>query len=283
MEYLLLTVARDEERFLPRVIEGIVNQSHPPSLWMTVDDGSNDKTGDILNSIEHDTIFRRLDSHTRDIGYHWGRVLADSSRELIQIAEDKNIQWEAFAIVEGDAIIDKDYYEVLCNQLKNSDKLGIISGEIEEVGMNKAPKHRVDLPWGAATLYSKECLESIGGLSPTPSHESVEVILAQSRGFVTQVVTQTKFKHLRPMGSSGGWFRGHSQMGGAAKWLGLPFSFALIKGIKMMVSSNPKKGLGYLNGYLRWNMGRCEIPEVIQEYQNRWGIWNKQRKLIPKK
>ena len=129
------------------------------------------------------------------------------------------------------------------------------------------------MPWGAAIVYSKMCLSAIEGLSPTPCHEPVEIILAKDKGFSPIISSVTRFTHMRPMGSYGGWYRGHVQLGGAARWLGLPLSFAIAKGIRLLFSMHPQRGGGYLTGYFRWGKQRCDIPAVQTAYQNRWKAW----------
>jgi glycosyltransferase involved in cell wall biosynthesis len=43
-----VTAAKDEEDGMPRVARGILNQTIKPRLWVIVDDGSTDKTPEVI-------------------------------------------------------------------------------------------------------------------------------------------------------------------------------------------------------------------------------------------
>src|ERR1700737_1394716 len=47
--YLVITPARDEEKLLPGLIASMASQSHLPSRWIIIDDGSADATPAILD------------------------------------------------------------------------------------------------------------------------------------------------------------------------------------------------------------------------------------------
>ena len=48
MRYVLVTPARNEERFIAKTLESMVAQTMPPERWVIVDDGSTDKTSEIV-------------------------------------------------------------------------------------------------------------------------------------------------------------------------------------------------------------------------------------------
>ncbi|HVA41838.1 MAG TPA: glycosyltransferase family A protein, partial [Candidatus Binataceae bacterium] len=47
--YIAITPARDEERFLPQLLTAMVAQTRRPVRWIVIDDGSSDRTGEILD------------------------------------------------------------------------------------------------------------------------------------------------------------------------------------------------------------------------------------------
>ena len=47
--YIAITPARDEERLLPRLLVAMVAQTRRPGRWIVIDDGSADRTGEILD------------------------------------------------------------------------------------------------------------------------------------------------------------------------------------------------------------------------------------------
>src|SRR5215831_18670631 len=50
MKYVLITPARNEERFIGKTLESVVAQTVLPQCWVIVDDGSTDRTTEIVGS-----------------------------------------------------------------------------------------------------------------------------------------------------------------------------------------------------------------------------------------
>ena len=69
---VLISPCRDEEGTLGRTIESVRAQTHPPDRWVVVDDGSRDRTPDILEraaaEIPYLRVVRRSDRGFRKLG-----------------------------------------------------------------------------------------------------------------------------------------------------------------------------------------------------------------------
>ena len=48
MPYVLITPARNEERFIEKLIESVIHQTVLPEKWVIVNDGSTDATASIV-------------------------------------------------------------------------------------------------------------------------------------------------------------------------------------------------------------------------------------------
>lgn len=70
--YLLITPCRDEIEYAQRTLDCVVNQTTQPAMWVIVDDGSTDGTGDLLDDYAaiHPfiRIIRRTDRGERSVG-----------------------------------------------------------------------------------------------------------------------------------------------------------------------------------------------------------------------
>ena len=53
--YVLITPARNEEAFIEKTIESVINQTVLPAKWVIVNDGSTDTTGTIAHSMPRAT------------------------------------------------------------------------------------------------------------------------------------------------------------------------------------------------------------------------------------
>ena len=50
MKYVLITPARNEGRFIAKTLDSVVAQTLLPERWVIVDDGSTDRTAEIVES-----------------------------------------------------------------------------------------------------------------------------------------------------------------------------------------------------------------------------------------
>ena len=50
MKYVLITPARNEQAFIKRTLDSVVAQTILPERWVIVDDGSTDRTAEIVES-----------------------------------------------------------------------------------------------------------------------------------------------------------------------------------------------------------------------------------------
>ncbi|MQG38374.1 MAG: glycosyltransferase [SAR202 cluster bacterium] len=270
MEYLLLTIAKNEGKFIETVIDSVRQQSKPPLLWLIVDDGSSDNTSSILKKISDEFIYCSvLKTSKRDIGFEFGKKLAFGFNKLKTLANRKIKEWDFIAKLDADCTLDSKYFEKIVEVMENDRKIGIMSGQLHEYGKKK-PDPCGPEPRGAATVYSKGCFEKIGGFSQTPSHESVESIMAKRFGFKTLQSDVTKFVHLRPVGSAMGLYEGHKQMGMAANWLGGTRTYAILRALSLTFRKSAICGIGFLVGFLVWEKGQTKNKLVKNSYKYRW-------------
>src|SRR5215831_18344940 len=70
--YLLISPCRDEAKYMRETLDSVITQSVRPAKWIIVDDGSTDRTPDILTeySAKHDwiEIMTRCDRGRRSVG-----------------------------------------------------------------------------------------------------------------------------------------------------------------------------------------------------------------------
>ena len=50
-KYIVITPARDEEEFIEKTILAVANQTIKPAQWIIVNDGSSDRTGEIVDDL----------------------------------------------------------------------------------------------------------------------------------------------------------------------------------------------------------------------------------------
>lgn len=153
---IVVTPARNEEEFIGDMLQSVFAQTIKPSVFVVVDDGSEDETPIIISSYQRVWLLGLLNRGFRyrgagvarvvNIGYEWANILRPD--------------WRYFCKLDADMILPRNYFEVLLQRFAEDPQLGIASGVVNGEPTN--PEH----PRGGARIYRRSCWEQIGGKLP---------------------------------------------------------------------------------------------------------------------
>ena len=129
LRYILITPARNEEAFIEKTIESVIHQTVPPLKWVIVDDGSTDRTRDIVN--------RYL------ARYSWIEVVQMTQRRDRSFAAKvlafnagydkvKGLDYDIVGNLDADLSFDSDYCEFLLSKFREDDTLGVAGTVFKE-------------------------------------------------------------------------------------------------------------------------------------------------------
>lgn len=278
--YILVTPCKNEEESLPKLAESVINQTMKPKVWVIVDDGSTDRTPEILQELTAGQSWIktiRLNEKPRDLGIHVAHVYQTGFDHAINFCADKNIEYQYIGSVDADIILDSDYFESLINEFEINQDLGICSGHIGNIIDGKViwSDFRVDLPSGGARLWRKKCFEDTEGYLLTCSPDSVSNVKAKINGWDTKVFEDIKAISTRPYSSAEGQWKGYKKLGANNFFIGYIPLHALLKGTKMLYSRTGyfKTGVGiaYIYGYFSEYLKRApriEDKEILKYYRD---------------
>ena len=68
MKYVLITPAHNEERFITKTLDSMVAQTLLPERWIIVDDGSTDRTAEIVGELCETLSLDRVDPASATLG-----------------------------------------------------------------------------------------------------------------------------------------------------------------------------------------------------------------------
>jgi poly-beta-1,6-N-acetyl-D-glucosamine synthase len=202
--YVLITPARNEEAFIERTIESMIHQTVLPMKWVIVDDGSTDKTAEIISRylatnpwIEMVQMPKRRDRsfaakvHSFNAGYE----------------KVKNLPYEIIGNLDGDISFDQDFFQFLMGKFGEDPALGV-AGTVfrEEGGYNsetdsfEGQKHVS----GQCQLFRRKCFEEIGGYIPHRAGgiDWMAVTTARMMGWTTRSFREKWFFHHRHLGTA---------------------------------------------------------------------------------
>ena len=205
--YIVVTPVKDEERYIERTLESVVNQTIRPACWVVVDDGSTDGTPVIIKKYAHryDWIAYLRIERTNE------RLLGSAEIRAFTVGYENVCHLEHGYVVKLDADLElpSDYFERMFARFQNEPNLGVASGAyLEEQNGSWKP---IELPEyhaaGAAKMVRRQCFRDIEGFVLFPGWDTVDEIKAWTCGWKTCHFPEIQFYHLKPEGSAMGHLR----------------------------------------------------------------------------
>jgi poly-beta-1,6-N-acetyl-D-glucosamine synthase len=208
MKYIVISPVRDEEKHVQRTLESMGRQSVKPVRWIIVDDGSRDRTAEILDRYEQKagfvSVVRNRGGQVRQPGAAVVRAFNRGFKEA------RGLEYEFIVKLDCDLSFEDDYFERLLEQFVADPKLGIASG----VYLESSDGHtwvEVAMPSyhaaGASKVLRRSCFEQIGGFVPARGWDTVDEIRAMARGWRTRHFHELKMKHWKREGTGIGALR----------------------------------------------------------------------------
>ena len=108
VNYCILTPTRDEEKFLAATIECVVAQSIQPAEWIIINDGSKDRTGEIIDKYAANYSWIRA-LHRPDRGFRTTGGGVEAFLDGLQLLYCKD--WDFLVNLDGDVTFGADYFE----------------------------------------------------------------------------------------------------------------------------------------------------------------------------
>jgi len=272
LRYAVISVVKNEEAYLPRTVASMLSQTRRPEAWIVVDDGSTDRTPEILAEAAgaHPwiTVLRDEGTGERNPSFATARGF---NRALPRVRE---LPVEAIAKLDGDMEFAADYFERLLDAMAADPRLGIVGGRALEPhadgswGLVRISPHHVH---GATQIFRREVLEAQGGLTLGVGEDTVTIIRARLAGWTTRSLPDVVFHHLRVTGSAGGRLRAQRAKGRAAYRVGYHPVFAVLRALRNAVrrpylASGAAFLQGFVSGY-REHAPRALSPEEIRAFR----------------
>ena len=263
---LIISPVRNEAAHLQLVADAMARQTRPPDLWLVVDDGSDDGTGELLAEREDRIAFLRVlstpDGYTTDSGDRHAVAAAPRAFNWALGTTD----WREFTHIgklDGDIELSDDYFERLLREFDEDPALGIGGGVLVElVGTSwrlmRTARHHVR---GALKLYRRECFEAIGGVQERLGWDGIDQSYARMRGYTTLSFDGIVARHHRPCGTADGALRGRIRGGETHYVLGFSFPWVVLKSLRYALARPVLvSGAAFVYGYLRAAWRR--VPRV---------------------
>lgn len=264
-KYFIISPVRNEEKNIQYTINSVLSQTIKPVRWIIVDDGSSDRTAEI---IENHTLNNGWISMIKlaDRGYYdlmGGGEIKAFYRGYEKIKDE---YFDFLVKLDGDISFDKYYFEHLFKEFYLNPRLGIASGSLFHMQKNnrlipeKTYKHH---PRGAARAYRRQCWEDIGGVEDKLTWDAIDVYKARMLGWDTYNFNRIKATHHVKTWEKGGLIQGLIRAGRLQYLMGTHVLFFAVKVIKKVFArpyffAASLMLYGYLKSYIS---GEEKVPD----------------------
>lgn len=265
--YVVITPVRDEAATLAFTIASVAQQSIQPGEWIIVDDGSTDRTREIIQ--EAACKYPWLHSvHRTNRGFRkpGGGVVEAFNAGYAAI---RTSAWDYIVKLDGDLSFDANYFEKAFEYFDDDLRLGVGGGSIYnlvegEMYLERGPSSHVR---GATKIYRRACWEELDGLWPAPGWDTIDEVKAQRLGWRTQTFPDLRVVHHRPTGSADGFWNVLVKYGRANYIAGYHPVFMFCKCIRRIVIKPYLIGsiglaYGFITGYLQ-GIPQVNDPDTI--------------------
>ena len=267
-KYVVVTPVRDEEEFLPSSIKSMVNQTILPQQWVIVNDGSKDRTREIIDEAARNNPWIRA-VHREDRGYRkWGAGIIEAFYAGFNAVSCHD--WEFMSKLDGDLTYEPRYFEGAFRKFRENTKIGIGGGTLYHFKdgqkvVESGPKFHVR---GGAKIFRRACWDAIGGLWVGPGSDTVDEVKANMLGWTTMSFPDLEMLHHRPTGASWGRWGGMVKDGKIDYVYGSHPVFLVAKcGVRLVkkpyVIGSVALFYGYVEAYLK-KIPRVNDPELIR-------------------
>lgn len=224
--YFAIVTCRNSQDTIADALESINGQTLRPEFMIVIDDGSSDKTHDILEKLRKKLMTLYIITNP-DLGYDISRVVQNWNEALKQTKELEKPTTDYHMIAADDTVYSRDYAEKVTSFLDSNPSVAIASGSYS--------KDKHVMPHGAGRFVRSTFFQSAmwSGLYPERmGYESAILYEANRCHYSFTVIPEAKFEHLRPLGTSHKFY----EFGASMRTLGYHPLFALGRFFKYFIT-----------------------------------------------
>jgi biofilm PGA synthesis N-glycosyltransferase PgaC len=268
IQYVIISPIRDEEKYIDGTVRSMLEQTVRPREWIIVNDGSSDRTPEIVDAYAREYTWIRV-VHRANRGFRKsGGGVVEAFNDGFKALEVHD--WDFIVKLDGDLTFTPDYFEKCFAEFQRDAQLGIGGGTIYhlfdgERNIEHVPNFHVR---GATKIYKRECWEAIGGLWVAPGWDTIDEVKANMLGWTTRSFAEIPLHQQRPTGTAESLWKDLVKCGRARYVSGyhplfIATSCALRLFQKPYLLGSAGLLYGYVSGYVK-NLPQVDDPTLIK-------------------
>lgn len=268
--YIVITPARNEEEHLGQTIRSMAGQSNQPLLWIVVDDGSTDRTGELIDAAAREHSWIRP-VHRADRGFRKsGGGVVEAFYAGYERAQGQ--PWEFLVKLDADLSFEPDYFARCLQKFAEEPRLGMGGGlichRVNGALVAESPHDAAFHVRGATKIYRRECWQALGRLWPAAGWDTIDELKANMLGWTTRTFPDIALFHHRFTGTVDGQWKNNVKFGLGSYIIGYHPVFMAAKCLRHTVRRPYLKAalglwLGFCSGYIK-RVPRVDDRDLIR-------------------
>lgn len=284
---LIITPAKDEGEYIEKTLQSLIAQTHRPALWIIVNDGSDDDTGETAEryAAEHDWIQVVHGEKGRPRAVGPGVIDAF----YFGLGHANMADFDYVTKMDADIELQPRYFEILMERFEENPRLATASGKAwvpVEDGTLAYERTGDDFSHGVTKLFRREAFEEIGGFVREVMWDGIDCHRCRMLGWdaVSYHDEELRIVHLRLMGSSfKSVYHGRMRWGRGQYFMGThPLYILAVSAYRMLERPWILGGICILLGYIKTALGgmkRYDDPE-FRSYLRQWQMLELKRRFL---
>ena len=200
MKVCVIIPVFNEQDFIKKSVESLIDQTIKPAEVIYVNDNSTDNSKNIIKNLIGNCEWIRVIDHKSFQEHVPGSKVIEAFNFGLKNLET---QFDIICKFDGDIILPKNYIEKIIEIFNEKEKVGIAGGNLyilkngKWIYENIATKTHVR---GPIKAYRAECFNDINALKSSIGWDTVDVLLAQKKGWLIYTDKNLIVKHLKPTG-----------------------------------------------------------------------------------
>ena len=264
MKYVLITSARNEQAFIIETLASVAAQTQLPECWVVIDDGSTDRTAEIIADYAKNLPWLTLIYNPKREGRNFAAKANAVNTALAQI---QGVEFDVLGNLDADVSFEPDYMEFLMRKFSANPKLGVAGTPFTQEGGYDSTRDSFEgenFVAGPIQLFRSDCFREIGGYvaSPAGGVDWIAVMTAKMKGWTARSFAEKRFHHFRSMGTADrspvaalfAYGQKDYYLGGSPAWQLFRVTYRLVKKPYLI------GGLALLGGYVWAAIKRVKRP-----------------------